>query len=220
MVDHYKISISVCLNFLVLSGFPVIILFTILVFQVSIHIYHLIMSHFKILRVDHYDPEILGRRNRLLYTIYGVIPMLFITAFNLATIGTMSDALKYLISLPVLILFSVLLLRKVRKNNNLDTIGEIEITQSGLKKKVGDSITDYRFQSVRELTMTKHMPATRLKESKSGYFSYILKIEFNDGHEETLVVSDRSVDYNHRLSVLDTIKTLKKIVPFNVQINI
>ncbi len=178
------------------------------------------MSHFKILRVDHHNPASLGKRNRLLYTIYGIIPMLFITAFNLVNKGLISDVLKILISLPVVILFSVLLLRKVRKNNNLDTIGEIEVTQSGLKKRLGDSLTEYNFQSVKELTLTKHMPATRLKESKSGYFSYILKIEFNDGHEETLVVSDRSVDYNHKLSVLDTIKTLKKIVPFNVQINI
>jgi hypothetical protein len=177
------------------------------------------MSRFRILRVDHYDPVRLGKRNRLLYTIYGIIPMLFITAFNLVGIGLISDELKILISLPVVILFSVLLLRKVRKNNKLDIIGEIEITQSALKKKIGDSVTEYKFQSVKELTLTKHMPATRLKESKSGYFSFILKIEFINGHEETLVVSDRSVDYDHKLSVLDTIKTLKKIVPFKVNIN-
>jgi len=146
--------------------------------------------------------------------------MLFIITFNLADMAFVDGDLKFLISIPVLILFAVLLLRKIKKNNKLDTIGEIEITQSGLKKKVGDSVLIYNFHSIKELTLTKHMPATSMKESKSGYFSYILKIESTDGNEESLVISDRSVDYNHKLSVLDTVKTLKKIVPFSVQINI
>ena len=114
-----------------------------------------------------------------------------------------------------------LLLKKVRSNiNNLKTIGELEITQSCLKKLIGDSLTEYKFQLIKELRLIRHIPATRIKESKSGYFSYILKITFHDLSDESIVVSDRSIDHNRKLSIKDTMKTLKKIVPFDVIIEL
>ena len=178
------------------------------------------MSHFRILQVDHYDPVSLGRKNRILYTIYGVIPSLIIMSVNLSTLHSKNSGIILFISIPVLGLIIFFLLRKIRSDiNNLKTIGEIEITQSGLKKRIGDSLTEYNFKSVKELTLTKHMPATRIKESKNRYFSYILKIVLNDSSEESIVVSDRSLDHSHKLSVADTFKTLKKIVPFEVHIN-
>ncbi len=100
--------------------------------------------------------------------------------------------------------------------DNLKSIGELEITQSGIKKKIGDSVSDYGFQMIKEIKLTKHIPATRVRESKSGYFSYILKIVFHSHAEESIVVSDRSVDHNQKISIKETMKTLKKIVPFNV----
>ncbi len=179
------------------------------------------MSRFIILRVDHYDPVTIGKRNRRLYTVYGVIPGLFIVAINLLELKSIGFGLKYLISALIAIPAAVLIILKVRANNkNLKPIGEIEITQSGIKKLIGDVITEYNYQSVKELTLTKHMPATRMKESKSGYYSYILKIEMIDGEEESLVIADRSVDHDHKISMADTIKTLKKLVPFEVKIDI
>jgi len=47
-----------------------------------------------------------------------------------------------------------------------------------------------------------------------------MRIKSNDGEEESFVVSDRSIDHNHKLSVLNTLKTLKKIVHFNVILEI
>jgi hypothetical protein len=162
-----------------------------------------------------------GKKNRLLYTIYGLIPTLFVLSFNLGQYGTMSFGLRLLISLPVLALIYFFLLKKMRSTiNNLKTIGEIEITQSGLKKRIGDSLTEYNFQLIKELTLTKHLPATRIRESKSRYFSYILKIVFHDKPEESFVVSDRSVDHNQKISITETMRTLKKIVPFEVKIEI
>lgn len=178
------------------------------------------MSRFRILRVDHYDPVIVGKRNRRLYTVYGIIPGLILVAFNLSSIGSMSFGLKYLISVPLIIAAAVLIVIKVRKNNeSLKPIGEVEITQSCLKKRIGDSLTEINYQTIRELTLTKHMPSTRLVESKGRYFSYLLKVESIDGEEEIFVVADRSIDQNHKLSVLDTFKTLKKIVSFSVIID-
>jgi hypothetical protein len=64
--------------------------------------------------------------------------------------------------------------------------------------------------------LTKHLPATRLSESKSGFFSYILKIVFHDIPDDTIVVSDRSIDHLHKISITETLRTLKKIVSFDV----
>lgn len=178
------------------------------------------MSKFRILRVDDYDPVQVGKRNRLLYTIFTIIPSLFILSINLFDTEKISFTIRLFISLPVLIIFSILILRKVRSDiNKAKSIGEIEITQSGFKKRIGDSLTEYNYQFVKELTLTKHMPATRTKESKSRYFSYILKIILADNTEESMVVSDRSVDHNQKISILETIKTLKKIVNFEVKID-
>jgi len=178
------------------------------------------MSHFRIFRVDHYDPVSIGKKNRFLYAIYGVIPTLFILAVDLGAMHSKNYDMVLFGSIPVLVMVVFLLLKKIRSDiNNLKTIGEIEITQSCLKKKIGDSLTEYKFQSVNKLTLTRHIPGTRISESKSRYFSYILKIELTDGSEESMVVSDRSEDHDHKLSIADTMKTLKKIVPFEVNIS-
>lgn len=177
------------------------------------------MSKFRILRVDDPDPSGMGKRNRLFYTIYGILPVLFVLAVNLGTLHTKYNSIVFLLSVVILGLISFYIIRKIRTDiKNLKTIGELEITQSCLKKRIGDSTTEFNFQSVKELTLTKHIPGTRLKESKSGYFSFILKIEMKDGSVESMVVSDRSADYGQKLSVLETVKTLKKIVPFDVKI--
>jgi hypothetical protein len=179
------------------------------------------MSRFRILRIDSSDPVSFGKRNRLLYTIYGIIPTLFIMAFNMGQVFGLSYQKKLLISLPLLALIYFLLLRKVRFTiNNLKEIGDLEITQSCLRKRIGDSMTEYYFDSVKEVSLTKHIPATRVKESKSRYFSYILKIVLHNGTDECMVVTDRSVDQNQKISLAVTMKTLKKIVPFQVKIEI
>lgn len=179
------------------------------------------MSRFRILRIDHYDPESVGKRNRFLYTVYGLIPTLFILSFNLGHYGTLSYSLRLLISLPLLLLIYFFLLRKMRSStDNIKTIGELEVTQSGLKKRIGDSVTEYGFHIIKEIRLIKHIPATRVRESKSRFFSYIFKIIFYDRPEESVVVSDRSVDHNQKISITETMKTLKKIAPFNVFIEI
>ncbi|HZL76510.1 MAG TPA: hypothetical protein VFB97_02300, partial [Bacteroidales bacterium] len=179
-----------------------------------------IMSRFRILRVDHYDPVKVGRKNRIFYSIYGVIPTLFILAIDIGAMNSKHSNLILYGSMPFLGLILFFLLRKIRSDiKNLKTIGEIEITQSGLKKKIGDSQTDYNFSAIKELTLTKHMPGTKMTESKSRYFSYILKIALKDGFEELMVVSDRSIDHDHKLSIADTMKTLKRIAPIKVNIS-
>ncbi|MFH0843211.1 MAG: hypothetical protein V1903_11390 [Bacteroidota bacterium] len=179
------------------------------------------MSHFRILRVDHYDPVAIGRKNRRLYTVFGIIPGLTIVIFNLLSIGKLDHWVTYLFSIIVALPAAIIIMVKTRRNNEkLKPIGEIEITQSALKKRIGYSATVISYTDVKELTLTKHMPSTRLTDSKGQYFSYIIKIESIDGEEDTFVVADRSIDQNQKISVLDTLKTLKKIVHFEIKINV
>ena len=177
------------------------------------------MSRFSILRIDHYDPVAVGKKNRIIFTIYGIIPTLFITLFNLGNIWDISIILRLALSLPILGLTYLLLLRKLRSTvNKIKPIGDIEITRTVIRKRLGDSITEFQFDLIKQIRLSKHLPATRIWESKSGFYSYILKIVFHDLPDDTIVVSDRSLDHNHKISITDTLKTLKKIVPFEVVI--
>jgi hypothetical protein len=179
------------------------------------------MSRFRILRVDHYDPAVIGKKNRFMFAVYAVIPTLFMLSINTGILGSSHLTLRLILSLVVLGLIYYFLLKKMRATiNNLKTIGELEITQSCLRKHIGDSVSEYSFQQVKEIRLIKHIPSTRLKESKSRYFSYILKIVFHNKPEELLVISDRSIDHNQKISLADTMKTLKKIVPFDVILEI
>jgi hypothetical protein len=175
------------------------------------------MSRFRIHRIDHYDPARVGRKYRIIYALCVLIPFIFMNAFQILSGLELNFNIIFLACLPVIIMVYILLLRKVRTNSKeMKQIGEIEITQSCLRKWIGDAMTEYGFQNIKDLRLTKHLPSTSLKESKGMYFSYILKIGLLNGTDESLIVSDRSVDHNHKISLADTMRTLKKIVHFDV----
>ncbi len=160
------------------------------------------MSRFRILRIDHIDPVVVGRKNRRIYTIYGLIPFLILMTVNMGQFLGIGFPARLAIIILFFVLAYFLLMKKVRSNiDNIKTIGELEITQTCLKQRIGDSLTEYKFQYIKELRITRHIPATRVRESKSGYFSYILKIIFHDSANESIVVSDRSVDHNQKISI-------------------
>jgi len=87
-----------------------------------------------------------------------------------------------------------------------------------IKKRIGDSITKYDFQTIKGLELEKHIPSVTAKDSKSGYFSYILRIFFYNSSTESLVVSDKPIDRRQNLSILETMKTLKKIIQPDIRI--
>lgn len=179
------------------------------------------MSRYRILRIDHYDPESIGKKNRLLFTIYGVLPTLFILIINLTRETGLNSEIGIIVLAIVLAGTYYFLIRKLRSTiNKIKTIGELEITRSLLRKRLGDSVTEYSFEQIKDIRLIKHIPATRIKESKSRYFSYIMKINFHNLTEESMVISDMSVDHNQKMSLADTMKTLKKIVPFELTMEI
>lgn len=179
------------------------------------------MSRFRIHRMDHYDPAKAGRKYRIIYAICALTPIVFMNVAQLFMNLDVNFNAIFLACLPVIVMVYFILLKKVRCNTrNMKQIGEIEITQSCLRKWIGDSMTEYSFQFIKELRLTKHLPSTSVKESKGSYYSYILKIILTDRTEESLIVSDRSIDHNNKISLAETMRTLKKIVRFDVILEI
>lgn len=178
------------------------------------------MSHFSILRVDHYDPVFVGKRNRRLYTVYGLLPGLSVVILNILTMKSEHYGIVYMITIVTVLAAAILITVKTRKNNEkLKTVGELEITKSVIKKNTGGILAEYDYQTLKKITLAKHMPSTNMAQTKGFYYSYILTIESVDGEEDSFVVADRSLDHDGKISVQDTLKTLKKIVNFEVKID-
>jgi len=175
------------------------------------------MSRFKIYQIDHFDPKIVGRKKRRLFALYSIISPLTILTFNTLEQIKGRFLLLLIIVLPISTAIYLFLLHKL-KNDQIKSIGEIEFTRTMIKKRIGDSITKYDFQTIKGLELEKHIPSVTAKDSKSGYFSYILRIFFYNSSTESLVVSDKPIDRRQNLSILETMKTLKKIIQPDIRI--
>jgi hypothetical protein len=178
------------------------------------------MSRYKIIRVDHHDPVSVGKRRRRLNMVFvGIailsapIMILVHQQFNIGIDET---------TLIVMILFGglfLLLFHKLKsENNNFKTIGDIEFTRTSIIKRIGDSFTEIRYDSIESIELQKHIPALTISESKSGFYTYILSIKFKDHHKERIIVSDRPLDKLQDLSITETMKTLKKLISTKINI--
>ena len=171
------------------------------------------MSRFKIYRVDHFDPEWVGKRRRRLNLIFAALAIisapLVIVIKNLLEIGIGESNL---ITMILIYGFYLLLYLKLKsENKNIKTIGDIGFSKSGIIKQIGDSVTEFKYDSINSIELQKHIPALTLKESKTGYFTYILTIQFKDSHNEIFIVSDRPAGKWQDLSITETIKTINKL---------
>jgi hypothetical protein len=166
------------------------------------------MSRYRIYQVDHFDPQIVGRKKRRLFAMY---------SFNMLEAFNGSFIILLIIVLPISTTLYFILLNKL-KNESFKTIGDIEFTTNHIRKRIGDSFSEYDFHSIKGLELERHIPSITAKNSKSGYFSYILKIVFNNSETESLVVSDKPIDSNQNLSIVDTMKTLKKFIRTDIKI--
>jgi hypothetical protein len=171
------------------------------------------MSKFKIYRVDHHDPVWIGKRRRRLNIVFVALAILsaplMIIIQNLLKIGIGETNLILIITLWSFYLLIYLKLKS--ENKNIRTIGDIEFTRTCIIKRIGDSLTETSYDSIDSVELQKHIPALTIKESKSGFFTYILSIYFKDSRKETLIVSDRPSGKLQNLSITETIKTLKKL---------
>lgn len=179
------------------------------------------MSRYKIFQINHYDPKIIGKRKRKIAILYGAMSPLFVLTFLL---------LDHFLNINFLILTSILLLifigfylilrSKLKTDNRaLKIIGDIEFTKTNIVKHIGDSISDYKYESIKIIKLENHIPAIGLHDSNSEYFTYILSIAFSDYHKESFIISDLPVDKSQNLSIVDTLKTLKKLIKTDILIN-
>jgi hypothetical protein len=171
------------------------------------------MSKYKIYRIDHYDPVWVGKRRRRLNIIFAALAILsaplMIVMHSLFKIGIGESNLIVIITLWGFYLLFYLKLKS--ENKNIKTIGNIEFTKTGIIKHIGDSLIETKYDLIHSVEIQKHIPALTIKESKSGFFTYILSIYFKDSRKETLIVSDRPSGKWQDLSITETIKTLKKL---------
>jgi hypothetical protein len=172
------------------------------------------MSKYKILRIDHFDPVAVGKKNRRIFIIYTIIPTVTMVLINIyGNLEKMSTLVYFIILLVAIVIYIFLIWRLRQTTKQIKTIGDIEFTTIGIKKRIGDSFQEYNYQMIKEIEVQKHIHATSIKESKSGFFSYILKITFKDAGSESIIISDRSIDSRQKLSIMDTMKALKRMSP-------
>jgi Ca2+/Na+ antiporter len=172
------------------------------------------MSRYKIYQIDHFDPKLIGLRKRRLRVLYAV--MFFVFFFTLQLSVVFLRVNMFLLFILYVILISSFYLYfhfKIKSEQKLiKTIGEIEFTRTIIRKRIADSVTEYDYRLIESIELERHIPSDTVKESKTGYFSYIIKIIFTDSRTEMLVISDKPVNSKYDISIVETMKTLKKIV--------
>jgi hypothetical protein len=171
------------------------------------------MSKYIIYRVDHHDPAWIGKRRRRLGVFFGIalsvtalavilIPQIFHIGIVVTYLG--------LIALVAGVTWAYYL--RIRwENNKIKAIGEIEFTRESVIKQIGDSGTVISYESISSVDLMRHIPALNASDSKSGYYTYTLTLNFKDLHIENLIVSDRPSGKWEYISIVETLKTLQKL---------
>ena len=180
------------------------------------------MSRFKIYQIDHYDPKVVGQKKRRLVLLYSIVTLVYIILFQIGiNILYIRFSILLLITLPPIAGFYIYMHLKLKSDlKNIKTIGDIEFTRTGIRKRIGDSFAEYDFNTIEKLELQKHIPSITISRGKSSYFSYILKIIFINSSSESLVVSDKPVNKKQNLSIVDTMKTLKKFIHPQIMIKL
>ena len=177
------------------------------------------MSQFRIYQIDHFDPKYVGqnvRRQIILITI--VTTTIYIVSATILALLKLNIMLSLFLPAPIFGLLLYRILKLAAKQNKMKSIGEIEFTRSTIKKKIGDSITEYDFQSIEKIELLKHLPAINIFSSLYDNFTYIINIIFYDSQTVSLIVSNFPIDNRINISIVDTIKTLKKFIKAEIEI--
>jgi hypothetical protein len=172
------------------------------------------MSRYSIYRIDHFDPALAGkerRRQLKIYALYSFLLVVLLIAciflFNLE--GPLFYSTYAYLFLIVYYLLTIRIRKQMKKTA---VIGELEFTKGGMTKTLGDTSVHYDYSSVTGLELKKHFPNVWFKDSKSGYFSHILKITFADNNTESLVLADKPLEKKPDTSISETLTTLKKFI--------
>jgi len=176
------------------------------------------MSKYRIYRIDHPDPVWIGKRRRRMNVLFSIMSFVFLLIYLfIHEIFNIRFLLLYPFTILIILGFYLYFYRKLKaENQKIVTIGDIEFTRTCVIKHIGDSSTEFNYDSLLNIELTKHIPAINSAESKSGFLTYILSFNFKDAHIENLVVSDRPLEKRRDLSITETIKTLRKLTSVDI----
>jgi hypothetical protein len=171
------------------------------------------MSTFRIYQIDHFDPKIIGQKVRRQIIFYAVLSPILCLIFGVFLMALkMSIVLLLVIFIPLIGFYLYIFHKLGSKVKKIKTIGEIEFTRTSIRKKIGDSVTEYKFQAVKKFELQKHLPTVGISGTLSDNFTYILKIIFLNSSSESIVVSSQPIDTKLNISIVETMKTLKQII--------
>src|SRR3989339_372861 len=168
------------------------------------------MSCYRIYQIDHFDPKMAGqnvRRQIILSVVISIILVLFFSIF--LVVLKMTLEFLWIIIIPLIGFYIFYFSKLGSKIKNIKVIGEIEFTRTSIRKKIGDSVTEYYFHTVKKLELQKHLPTVGLSGTLSDNFTYVLKIIFLNSPSESMVVSSQPIDTKLNISIVETMKTLK-----------
>jgi len=171
------------------------------------------MSQFSIYQIDHFDPKIIGqnvRRKIIVNTL--LTSAIFLICVTILIILRIDIMLSIFLPTPIFGLLFYQILKLGSKQKKIKIIGDIEFTRTSIKKKIGDSITEYDFQSIKRIELLKHLPTIDIGGTLYDNFTYILNIIFYNSQSVSLIVSNVPIDKRLNISIVDTMKTLKKFI--------
>ena len=178
------------------------------------------MSRYSIYRIDHHDPELIGKRRRKLGMLFASGALIYVPVIlGIKELFRLDSGTANLIAM--VIMYSAIFIGYIsikKANKKFQIIGNIEFTRNSIIKTIGDSTSVSGYDSVKCIELKKHIPAISIAESKSGYFSYVLTLLYNDTSRENLIVSDRPVEKNVDLSIVETVKTIHKITAVEISV--
>jgi hypothetical protein len=180
------------------------------------------MSKFRIYRADSSDPALIGRINKKLYVAYTALLFLIMFTINIHTSLKRGDTamIIFYVILSVLILVVLYLIVKMQnQSKNLKKIGTLEFTKSFVKKEIGDLRSSYPYENIESIELEKHLRALTSTASKTGSLTHIIKIIHKNSASENFIIAGTSLDYKSKISIIETLKTLNKVVGIKTLIN-
>lgn len=180
------------------------------------------MSKFYIYRIDAKDPKTLGQNRKRLIIVYSVLFLLtyFTINSNVLFKEHSISRLTYYIILSFLIITTLSIAFIIRRQiKNIKKIGTLEFTKTTIRKEIGDLKTEFPIDKIKRIEVDKHLRALTVFGSKTGSLTYIIKILQFDFKEDQFVVSDKPADSKQKLSIIDTLNTLKNITNLDIKIN-
>jgi hypothetical protein len=177
------------------------------------------MSSYRIYQSDHSDPKLAGKKiRRQVILSVSIISILILIFLAFLVVFKMSEVLLLALFIPLVVLFIYYFYKLGSKIRNLKIIGEIDFSRTSIRKKIGDSITEYQFQTIQKFELQKHLPIVGISGTLSDNFTYILKIIFLNSSSESMVVSNQPIDPRSNISIVETMKTLKKFIKSEIVI--